>query len=219
MSLSSIGCQTKRVESHRKQVTICSENNAFSGALRVLLDHYIVDLITHPDDTARDSDVLVWQVNGVLPVDKLREVALSVPTLVLADQDQLVEAVDAGCRGFLPRTASLDEIAQAVTTVEQGGAIVPPDLLGALLRHLVERRRKDEDRSAALAELTDREREVFHLAANGARKEEIGEQLYISPATARTHLQRVYRKLGVHSQSELMALAMRIGEFEIERNK
>ncbi|HEX6220014.1 MAG TPA: helix-turn-helix transcriptional regulator, partial [Acidimicrobiia bacterium] len=87
-----------------------------------------------------------------------------------------------------------------------GGGVVPPDLLGRLLRHLVDRRRSLVA-PPGFADLTPREKEVFRLAARGARKEEIGETLFISPATARTHLQRVYEKLGIHSQSELIALA------------
>ncbi len=69
--------------------------------------------------------------------------------------------------------------------------------------------RREELSHLDLQELTDREREVFRLAAEGARKDEIGQRLFISPDTARTHLQRVYRKLGVHSQAELIALAAR----------
>jgi DNA-binding CsgD family transcriptional regulator len=59
---------------------------------------------------------------------------------------------------------------------------------------------------------------VFRLASQGARKEEIGATLFISPATARTHLQRLYRKLDVHSQAELIALAVRIGEFDTKED-
>ncbi len=96
----------------------------------------------------------------------------------------------------------------------KGGALVPPDLLGTLLRHLVERQRRTIDPN--LQTLTDREWQVFHLAAQGSRKDEIAEQLFISPATARTHLQRVYRKLGVHSQAELVAIAARAGQLDEE---
>lgn len=205
--------------SDRKHVTICSKNDAFNGALRLLLDDFEVHVTSDPEKVAKGSDVLVWRVNSQVPFEQLIEVTSSVPTLVMTSEDQLISAVDAGCRGFLPDSASLDEIHHAVTTVVEGGAVVPPDLLGTLLHHLVERRRRDQKSSKALAELTEREHEVFQLAIEGLRKQEIAERLYISPDTARTHLQRVYRKLDVHSQSELMALAMRIGEFDIGKAK
>ena len=200
----------------RKQITICSQSEAFNGALRLLLDGYEVHVTDVSSDVPADSDLLVWRVDGAVPVEQLVEVSSTIPTLVLADEEDLLKAVDAGCQGFLPSSASLKEIRDAVQTVVDGGAVVPPDLLGTLLHHLVERRRRDQSRLSGLRELTEREREVFRLAAAGLRKEDIGDRLYISPATARTHLQRVYRKLGVHSQSELMALTMHIDDYEAE---
>lgn len=157
-------------------------------------------------DVASDTNALVYRVDGTFEDGELARIASAVPTVVLGEDEHLVPAVDANCRGFLPRIASLEEIADAVDTVLDGGGVVPPDLLGTLLRHLVDRRRSPVA-PPGFADLTPREKEVFTLAARGARKEEIGEHLFISPATARTHLQRVYEKLGVHSQAELIALA------------
>jgi len=159
----------------------------------------------------------VWQVDGEFPTQDLQPAAASVLTLVLADESHLVPAVNAGCRGFLPRSASLDEIHGAVDALLSGQAVIPPYLLGTLLRHMVEMRRRDVAHlDSTLSDLTDREREVFWIASQGMRREEIGKRLFMSPATARTHLQRIYKKLGIHSQSELMALAMHISEIEDE---
>lgn len=158
---------------------------------------------TNPDSV--HSDVAIWIVPPGEEPSGLEELAARVPTIVLANENRMIDMVDRGCRGFLSWTASADEIRDAASTVLDGGAVVPPAMLGTLLRHLVQRRRAAETRSSLLDELTDREREVYELAAQGARKDEIGERLFISPATARTHLQRVYRKLGVHSQTELMS--------------
>ncbi len=94
--------------------------------------------------------------------------------------------------------------------------MIPPDLLGTLLGHLVGRSRGERELAASLEKLTPRERDVFRLASRGARKEEIGASLFISPATARTHLQRIYRKFEVHTHAELIALAFRMGEFDTE---
>lgn len=162
------------------------------------------------EDVDQGSDVVVYQIDRDPPVAALASVAAATPTLVLGDPSFLIPSVDAHCRGFLPQSAPLEDIRHAVISLVDGGAVVPPDLLGTVLRHLVDRRRITFA-SLGLDELTDREREVFWLAAKGARKEEIGAALYISPATARTHLQRLYRKLGVHSQAELMALAAASG--------
>jgi DNA-binding CsgD family transcriptional regulator len=85
-----------------------------------------------------------------------------------------------------------------------------------LLRHIVERQRHESDDSWIIDSLTHREREVFRIAASGASRNRIAERLFISPETVRTHLQRVYSKLGIHSQAELMSLAVRVGEFDPE---
>lgn len=171
-----------------------------------MLDTVDVTIDTEPEDLDTTPDLLVWRIDQRLPADRLAAIATSTPTLVLGMPEDLIPAVDAGCMGFLAHHASLDEIRDAAMTVLSGRAVVPPDLLGTLLHHLVQRRR-DRIQVAGLDTLTAREREVYQLAVEGLRKEEIGERLYISPGTARTHLQRVYRKLGVHSQAELMALA------------
>lgn len=171
-----------------------------------MLDEVDVIIGSEPEELETNPDLLVWHADERLSPDRLAAIASATPTLVLAPPEDLIPAVDAGCVGFLSNQASLDDIREAAETVLNGGAVVPPELLGKLLHHLVERRRS-HDRVAGLDSLTEREREVYRLAITGLRKEEIGERLYISPGTARTHLQRVYRKLGVHSQAELMGLA------------
>lgn len=190
----------------RKHVTICSTNDSFNRALRLLLDDVDVTVGSHPQEIDANSDLLLWRLDEGWPEGQMTEVASSKPTLVLAPPDRLMDAVDAGCVGFLANDAPLDEIRDAAATVLNGGSVVSPELLGQLLQRLVQRRKAEAQAQAPLDSLTDREREVFRLAAEGLRKEEIGERLFISPATARTHLQRVYRKLGIHSQAELMAL-------------
>lgn len=171
-----------------------------------MLDSVDVTIGSDPEDLDITPDLLVWRIDHRLPEDRLASVVANTPTLLLGRPEHLIPAVDAGCMGFLSRHASFDEIREAAFTVLDGGAVVPPDLLGRLLRHLV-RRRRSQDQVAGLDTLTPREREVYQLAVEGLRKEDIGDRLYISAETARTHLQRLYRKLGVHSQAELIALA------------
>lgn len=163
-----------------------------------------VHVITESDESPPQADLIVLVVDPS-DSDGLEEVRSShVPVLAVAHRSRFLELVDAGCLGFVTVGTPKEELAAAVERVLAGDAIVPPDLLGQLLRHVVVRRRKIE---SVMERLTEREREVFALAVNGANKDDIGRELFISPATARTHLQNVYKKLGVHSQTELMALA------------
>ena len=210
-------CQTKRVSINNKRVALCGADQALNGALLGALSDHIVFSVANPLAVSNgQADVLVWQFNGELATKDLAQVAAITPTLVVSIPDHFLQAVDAGCRGFLPKTAGLNEIRESILTIADGGAVIPPDLLGTLLRHLVGRSRGERELAASLEKLTPREREVFRLASRGARKEEIGASLFISPATARTHLQRLYRKLEVHTHAELIALAFRMGEFDTE---
>ena len=200
---------------NRKRVALCGEDEALNGALRVALSDHVISPVANPLAINNgEVDVLVWQFGGELAMEDLARVAANTPTLVVANPDHILEAVDAGCRGFLPTSAGLHEIREGILVIADGGAVVPPELLGTLLRHVVERSRHERDSGEILNKLTAREIDVFRLASKGSRKEEIGASLFISPATARTHLQRVYRKLDVHSQAELIALAVRLGEFD-----
>ena len=158
--------------------------------------------------SATDSSLAVVGVGNQQPQQDMVVVAARLPTLAIGPESRMVEAVNAGCRGFVTRDCDPESLSEALRAVAEGGAYIPPAMLGPLLRMVVDRNKVND---VDLSDLTEREREVFHLAADGARKEEIGERLFISPATARTHLQRVYKKLGVHSQSELMALSRRNG--------
>lgn len=127
------------------------------------------------------------------------------------DMDLMTELLEAGALGFLAQEAGFAEITRAVEQILAGYAVVPPAALGTLLRRVVVRRRIRAADVAALASLTPREREVFEMAALGRDNDRIATDLYISPGTARTHLQRVYKKLGVHSRAEAVAFAARCG--------
>ena len=191
---------------HRKRVVLLGENRGFNHAVAAVFEGGAeVSIQDRPTAELGPVDLAVWRFDGDIPFPLLARVADETPTLVIGDEAHLLAAVDAGVRGFLPRDTSLEEVQEAMGLILMGGSVIAPDLLGTLLRHVVDRRRRADTLDENLKELTDRERDVYELAASGARKEEIGERLFISPATARTHLQRVYKKLGVHSQAELIA--------------
>jgi two-component system, NarL family, nitrate/nitrite response regulator NarL len=125
--------------------------------------------------------------------------------LLLADADAsavLVDAFDAGASGLLTKSASVADLLEAIHDVSRGDVVVPRSLLTELIRHLVARRRDREGARALLDRLTTREHEVLTLLASGADNRAIASALFISPLTARTHVQNVLRKLRVHSRLE-----------------
>ena len=151
---------------------------------------------------------------GVAACARLKGLPVSVRVVVTcppSDQDVLISALEAGADGYVNHDAGLQEILEATCTVARGEAFVPPRMLGSLLRSLIERRRADNSAMERVGRLSQREREVYALLVDGNDHERIAERLVISPATARTHVQNLLRKLEVHSRLEATALAIQHG--------
>jgi DNA-binding NarL/FixJ family response regulator len=110
------------------------------------------------------------------------------------------DALDAGVRGFVLKDAPLQYLVRAVEVVAGGGTYVDPVLAGALA---LARLNKD------LPELTQREREVLRLLAEGLSNEDIGKRLFISPETVRTHIRKAMGKLDADTRTEAVATALR----------
>lgn len=112
----------------------------------------------------------------------------------------LTEALDAGARGFLLKEAPLDDLIRAVETVAAGGLYVDPVLAGVIA---------SSQAGDRLPVLTQREREVLRLLADGHSNEEIGRRLFISPETVRTHVRKAMDKLDADTRTQAVALALR----------
>lgn len=111
----------------------------------------------------------------------------------------LTEALDAGARGFLLKEAPLDDLMRAVETVSGGGLYVDPVLAGAMASE------QSGDREPTI---TQREREVLRLLADGLRNEEIGRELHISPDTVRAHVRKAMARLDADTRTEAVATAL-----------
>ena len=134
--------------------------------------------------------------------------------LVLAhgeDDGVLLRAVEAGADGYLTKTSPLSDLIDAVRAVHRGETVIPRRMLGPLLSRLLTRGREQEDALRVVSQLTRREREVLGLLAKGGNNDRIAQALVISPQTARTHVQNVLTKLGVHSRLEAAAFVVRSG--------
>ena len=115
------------------------------------------------------------------------------------DRALLLEALDAGVRGFVLKEAPLEDLLRAVRALAAGEGYVDPVLAGSLAASVGER----------LPELTVRERDVLRLLANGLSNEEIGKKLFISAETVRTHLRKAMDKLGAETRTQAVAVALR----------
>jgi DNA-binding NarL/FixJ family response regulator len=134
--------------------------------------------------------------------------------IALADVPEipvLVRAVRLGFRGWVQKDADVAALVAVVRGVVNGGTHIPPDLLTELLPLLLHEQEEHRKLDRLLAALTTRERAVLLALSRGADRQQIADELAISPNTLRTHIQAVLRKLGVHSSLAAVALARRAG--------
>lgn len=124
--------------------------------------------------------------------------------------EYVFEAIRAGAAGFLVKDTEPTELVEAVRVVAGGDALLSPSVTRRLIAEFAARA-KEPPSSAALAELTDREREVMALAAAGLSNEQIAERLVVSVATAKTHVSRAMVKLGARDRAQLVVLAYETG--------
>ena len=124
--------------------------------------------------------------------------------------EYLFDALRYGASGFLVKDTEPAELVTAVRVVAAGDALISPGMTRRLVQEFAARA-KPSRAPAELAVLTDREREVLVLVAGGLTNDEIGRQLYMSPATARTHVGRAMTKLGARDRTQLVMLAYETG--------
>jgi DNA-binding NarL/FixJ family response regulator len=139
--------------------------------------------------------------------------ATRVLILTTFDLDEYVfEALRAGASGFLLKDTLPDELLAAVRVVAEGDALLAPKVTRRLIEQFVQ---QPQTASAAsnpgLELLTDREREVFIAIARGLSNAEIGEELFMSHATAKTHVSRLLTKLNARDRAQLVMLAYEAG--------
>jgi DNA-binding NarL/FixJ family response regulator len=131
--------------------------------------------------------------------------------LTTFDLDEYVyAALRAGASGFLLKDSRPRELLHAIEVVAAGEALIAPRITRRLIAEFAARRDPSQP-PAAVAELTDREREILRLVARGLSNAEIAGQLVISPLTAKTHVSNILRKLDCRDRAALVALAYESG--------
>ena len=137
------------------------------------------------------------------------ELATRVLLVSAYDESAIVyHALAQGAAGFLPKESSRADIVNAVLNCARGRDVLSPDLAVGLASEI--RRRAEPTRPV----LSPREREVLELIARGRSIPAIAEELYLAPSTVKTHVQRLYEKLGVGDRAAAVAEAMRQGLLE-----
>jgi DNA-binding NarL/FixJ family response regulator len=169
-------------------------------------------------DLAPDVVLMDIRMPGVDGLAATRQIAeddrlagVRVVILTTFDVDEYVfEAIRAGASGFLVKDTEPAELVQAVRVVAGGEALLSPTITRRLIEEFAARA-KEPHPEGDLQRLTDREREVMALVAGGLSNEQIAQRLFMSPATAKTHVSRAMVKLGARDRAQLVVFAYESG--------
>ncbi len=132
--------------------------------------------------------------------------------LTTFDLDEYVyEAMKAGASGFLLKTAPPHQLTSAIRDAAAGETLVAPAITRRLVEEFVSRPRPSVDGPRALADLTSRELEVLTFVAQGLSNAELARELFVSEATAKTHVARILMKLGLRDRVQAVVLAYESG--------
>ncbi len=158
-------------------------------------------------------DLSMGEMDGITATRTIAQKGPTPRILVLtmhAEEEYLVPLLEAGAAGYLVKSAADRELVDAVRAVAKGEVYVRPSAARVLAGGLQRREAQTQER-AVLEKLTERERAVLQLVAEGYTAPEIGERLYISPKTVDTYKQRINEKLGLSHRADYVKLALRLG--------
>jgi two-component system, NarL family, nitrate/nitrite response regulator NarL len=153
-------------------------------------------------------DMKMPELDGIELVEVIAREQLESRVLLLSgylESGTIYRALEAGARGFLSKDSGSEAIRDAILAVSEGEMVLGPKTQDAIGREIRLRA------PGGTSTLSRREREILSLIAKGLPVSEVANRLYLSPATVKTHLQRIYRKLGVSDRAAAVAEALRRG--------
>jgi len=172
----------------------------------------------HLPDVVLMDIVFKGGMSGIEATRRIKEISPATKVVIMTAHDEdrlLVEAVEAGASGFLGKGEAVEEVLAAAKAAAEGEVLIDPVTLTRLLAQVARERELHRAASTLLDDLTDREREILQLLAEGMRNEGIATQLFISPQTVQTHVRNILGKLRVHSKLEAVAFAVKHGAITV----
>ena len=158
-------------------------------------------------------DLSMPLLSGLEATRQIKSQCPQIEVLVLtmhADEEYVFQILQAGASGYLLKQSAVGELVTAIQVVHEGNSYLSP----AISRKIVDgyvRQAREQGKVDPYEQLTDREREVLHLIAEGYSTQEIADLLFISPKTVRGHRSSLTEKLDLHSNAELTRYAIRKG--------
>jgi DNA-binding NarL/FixJ family response regulator len=178
-----------------------------------------LELLASMDSAGRLPDVIVMDlqmapIDGIESTRRVRALYNDIEVVALtsfAEEERVHAALEAGASGYLLKDSDADDVAAAVRAAHRGELQLDPVVAKRLMSSL-----RHERGSDPVSELTSRELDVLRLVAAGEPNKQIASELEISERTARTHVSRILRKLGLSSRTQAALWAVREGLVEVE---
>lgn len=156
-------------------------------------------------------DIAMPNLNGIEATAQIVKGAAEARVIILSmhsDESYVVRALDAGARGYLLKDSAEEDLVQAIRTVAQGRPYFSPAISATLLEDYV-RTLRQRGLTDSYELLTDREKEVLQLLAEGKSNKEVASLLNLSPYTVETHRTNMMQKLNLHNTAEIVLYAVR----------
>jgi DNA-binding NarL/FixJ family response regulator len=164
-------------------------------------------------------DVRMPKRGGIEATKAIKELMPHIKILMLTISDEeadLYDAIKAGATGYLLKEVSIEEVGNAIRSVQTGQSLISPSMASKLLSEFATMvKRADEKQAAPQPRLTDREMEVLKLVAKGRNNRDIAKELFISENTVKNHIRNILEKLHLHSRMEAVVYAVREKMIEI----
>jgi two-component system response regulator NreC len=210
--------------SRQIRILLADDHEVMRSALRSLLDSCEDLLVVGEAGNGREvmgliekgaPDVVVMDINmpELNGIEATRQICASYPNIQVLGLSihvkgrMVSEILNAGARGYVPKSSAASELLAAIHTVMAGKMYISPEVLG----DFVESRNRDSSGENAFTALTEREREVLQLLAEGYPTKEVADKLCIGVPTVHTHRQHLMQKLNARSIADLVRYAIREG--------
>ncbi len=213
------------------RILLCDDHLVLRAGLKALLDNEEDFVVVGEASTGEEAiercamlkpDVVVMDLSmpGMGGLEATRQIAREGRSRVLvltmhAEDEYLLAVLEAGGSGYVRKTSADEDLISAIRTVARDEVFLYPNAAKLLLQGF--RVKKEEQANDPLKKLTDRERDVMAMTAEGFSSSEIGEKLFISPKTVDTYRSRIMEKLGLTHRSELVRFALNAGLLKPEK--
>lgn len=177
------------------------------------------DLLRQQEFDVVLMDLGLPDMSGKEAIRFIKEQHPDLPLLVFTerkDESFIYQSFKAGAKGYLLKSSPMEEIVQALRRIHMDEYILSPELNPDIIAFYLEHRTLGHDRFGEYQELTEREKQVFRLLANGFQTDQISDTLCISPKTVAKHRAAIKKKLAVETEVEMMQYALRTGLLSME---